>query len=410
MNVAVLVDLMLVKKAGGHVKYWQRISEALSEQKIDCHITVFFLGEKNQTQKINKNVKFTTLRPILSSKILRSFGIDADTTDLSPMNPRLFFLLKRFQIIHTTDQFFCMSTTAKLASRFFKIPLTTSIHTDTPPYSKYYVEKIIKKFNFLKINNYLIQTLKLHKKIEQKMLNKVYDFIRCTKAAMVADNIYSPQNLITKTGNKNITKLNRGIDNKIFNSKKNNKDIFAKYNIPYTDKIIFFSGRIHELKGALLLAKIHKRLLKSGISVTTLMAGENIHGKLCKEIAPNKLNLIGYLSQQDLADLYRSCDVFVFPSNFEIGPNVVIEAKACGAVCVVSPNGGGKRIYFPGKDGIIVKKWNLDLWVKTLRDLLKNENKIIKIKKFLESNSKITSWKEVFIKEIFPHWKKVERK
>ena len=55
------------------------------------------------------------------------------------------------------------------------------------------------------------------------------------------------------------------------------------------------------------------------------------------KIAPKKLKLLGYLGQSELADLYKSCDLFVFPSKFEIGPNVVLEAKACGAVCVVSP-------------------------------------------------------------------------
>ena len=38
------------------------------------------------------------------------------------------------------------------------------------------------------------------------------------------------------------------------------------------------------------------------------------------------------------------CDLFVFPSLYETGPQVVMEAKSCGALCVVSPKGGGRRI------------------------------------------------------------------
>ena len=30
------------------------------------------------------------------------------------------------------------------------------------------------------------------------------------------------------------------------------------------------------------------------------------------------------------------CDLFVFPSLYETGPQVVMEAKSCGALCVVS--------------------------------------------------------------------------
>ena len=46
------------------------------------------------------------------------------------------------------------------------------------------------------------------------------------------------------------------------------------------------------------------------------MAGDDIHGDLCKKIAPKKLKLLGYLSQSELADLYKVCDLFVFPSKF----------------------------------------------------------------------------------------------
>ena len=30
------------------------------------------------------------------------------------------------------------------------------------------------------------------------------------------------------------------------------------------------------------------------------------------------------------------CDLFVFPSLYETGPQVVMEAKSCGALCLVS--------------------------------------------------------------------------
>ena len=91
IRVAVLVDLFLNQQAGGHVKYWQRISESISFLKIDYHLTIFFLGFKNEKSKINKNINFVTIKPVVSSGILKFIGIDADITDLSPINMRLFF-------------------------------------------------------------------------------------------------------------------------------------------------------------------------------------------------------------------------------------------------------------------------------------------------------------------------------
>ncbi len=412
MKVAVLVDLYLSKTSGGHVKYWQRISESLNEckkKKFDnLKITIFFLGNKEKVEKINQYVNYQIVKPILPSKYLKFLGIDADSTDLFFFNPWLFFMLKDFDIIHTTDQFFSMMKTGSFASKFWKIPMTTSIHTDTPPYTKYYVSKIIKNLNFFGIDKVLINKLKIPEFFERKMFAKIYKYIKLSKHAFVADKIYSPEFVIQKTNNKNVTKLNRGINVNIFNSNKDNDgSIYKKFNIPQKDKLLFFSGRIHELKGAILLSNIHRRLNNNGIATTTIMAGENIHGKDCQKIAGKKLMLIGYLNQNELASIYRACDLFVFPSDFEIGPNVVLEAKACGAICVVSPNGGGKRIKCSGYDGVIIKNNDLDLWVTKISYLLQNNGTIQKMKNNLKSHKNIQSWKNIFELEIFPHWKKV---
>ncbi len=408
MKIAVLVDLKLSHHSGGHVKYWERLSEALKNLNHDLKLTVFFLGEEKKVIKINKYVDYFINKPIISSKVLRKIGIDADDTDLSPVNPILFFHLKKFDLIHTTDQFFSMASTARLASKFWSIPLTTSIHTDTPPYTRYYIEKIINNFssryNFL---NFLKKKTKISNFFEKRMYKKIYSYIKSVDHAMVADQIYSPESLYRKTGNENITKLHRGIDKKVFNFNHITKrNVLKKYNIKNDEKIIFFSGRIHELKGAIHLAKVHNRLISKGSKITTLLAGEKIHAKECQEIAPSKFHILGYLQKKEIADLYRVCDLFVFPSQFEIGPNVVIEAKACGAVCVVSPNGGGKRIYSPGNDGIIIKNMSTKIWAEVINKLLLNPLEIKRIKSFVK-NQKIKSWKEIYYDDLMPYWQKI---
>lgn len=402
MKIAVLVDLEYTEKAGGHVKYWLRISESIKELKLPFFVKIFFLGKEKKDINISHNIEYKIRRPILSSNLLKKIGVDADITDLCPLNPYLLFELRNYDLIHTTDQFFSMSKTAMIASRIWSIPITTSIHTDTPPYTKYYIQKIIKKyFSIFNLDRFEIPNF-----FEKRMLKKVYNYIYKVNHAMVADKIYSPEILKEKAKNSNITKLNRGIDKKIFNIKnEDKKHIYDKYKIPKTHKILFFSGRIHELKGAILLAKITKILNDNGNPVTTLMAGENIHGKACIKISPKNLNLIGYLTPPEITKLYRVCDLFIFPSQFEIGPNVVLEAKACGAVCIVSPTGGGKRIYKNGFDGIIINKYEANHWANIIRDLIVDRKKLLMMKEFI-ANQKIESWSEIFNRDIFPYWLK----
>lgn len=407
-KIAVLVDLELSNKAGGHVKYWQRISEVFIQEKIDCELTIFFLGKNSQKKKISGKLFYKIQKPIFSSKYLSFLGIDADKTDLFPINPMLLFELKKYNLIHTTDQFFSMANTGLLASRLWKIPITTSIHTDTPPYTRYYVNKVLESifFRFFGISKFLKNKLKIPNFLEQRMYKKMHNYIKKVNHAMVADQIYSPNKLIYFTKNQNITKLNRGVVKKIFYKKKVSiSKIKKKYLIPQTDKILFFSGRVHQLKGAVLLAEIHKNLLSMGFNVTTIMAGEDIHGELCRNIAPKKLHLVGYLPQKEIASLYSICDLFVFPSQFEIGPNVVLEAKACGAVCLVSPGGGGKRINKDGEDGIIINDFDSKVWTKKIVYLFKKVRHIKEIKKNL-NNVYIKNWHEVFLNDIYTYWKK----
>ncbi len=411
MKIAVLVDLKLSDRSGGHVKYWERICDSIKNYGHKIELTIFFLGEKNRTIKISQNIEYKLQKPIISSDFLKCLGIDADSTDLFPFNPGMLFKLSKYDLIHTTDQFFSMSKTAKIASKFWNIPLTTSIHTDTPPYTKYYVKKIIEKiFSPFGMDKFFINGLGIPDFYEKKMYKKVYKYINKVDHAMVADKIYSPKILIEKTKNSNITKLNRGINSKIFFIKRVSQDLIkSKFNIPKEDKIIFFSGRIHELKGAILLSKINKKLNEIGCPVTTLMAGEDIHGYKCIQESPKKLKLLGYLKANDIADLYRACDLFVFPSQFEIGPNVVLEAKACGAICLVSPNGGGKRIYKPNFDGIIIDEFSVKSWVSEIKSLLKDKRKLKILKDFISKQNSLT-WHEVFINDILPYWKKKYKK
>ena len=170
VKVAILIDLELGLKSGGHVKFWENIYLSL-KNKSSVNLTFFFLGKKSKFY-ISDKILIKTNKPIISSRILRVIGVDADHTDLFFFNPWLFFELKKFDLIHTTDQLYCMSNTARLASKFWRVPLTTSYHTDAPSYSNYYVTKFFgyfpKFFRYL-----LIEKLKIPYRLEKRIKYKI---------------------------------------------------------------------------------------------------------------------------------------------------------------------------------------------------------------------------------------------
>ena len=55
-RIAILIDLELSNKSGGHVKFWEKICESLVQDNLKIKIDVFFLGKVKHIG--NNNVAF----------------------------------------------------------------------------------------------------------------------------------------------------------------------------------------------------------------------------------------------------------------------------------------------------------------------------------------------------------------
>ena len=75
--------------------------------------------------------------------------------------------------------------------------------------------------------------------------------------------------------------------------------------------------------------------------MATFFAGEDLQGDKCKELGGKNIIILNYLNEKEISKMMNICDLFIFPSLYETGPQVVLEAKQCQAVCLVSPGGGG---------------------------------------------------------------------
>ena len=114
--------------------------------------------------------------------------------------------------------------------------------------------------------------------------------------------------------------------------------------------------------------------------------------------------MIGHVDENEITNLYNLCDLFVFPSKYEIVPQVVLEAKSCGAIPVVYPSGGGKRVSKNGEDGIIIKRYDSLVWASEIMKLLNDKKKINYMRNKILNEYKPMSWKRVFQKYFVDEW------
>src|SRR5690349_15761727 len=121
LKVGVLVDVVLTPDAGWHVKCWQRFAEAAVACPDELDLTVHFNGPEADRIELSPSVRYVLLPPVFSTAhIIRQVP---DHTDLAPWHPRLARMLADYDVIHTTDAFFCYARTATRVGRRHGIPV-----------------------------------------------------------------------------------------------------------------------------------------------------------------------------------------------------------------------------------------------------------------------------------------------
>ena len=84
--------------------------------------------------------------------------------------------------------------------------------------------------------------------------------------------------------------------------------------------MLLFAGRVDASKGAPLMAETVKRLTDEGLNVHALVVGEGQDRARIASLLSGRATTPGNLPQAELAWIYASGDVFVFPSTTEVTP------------------------------------------------------------------------------------------
>lgn len=146
----------------------------------------------------------------------------------------------------------------------------------------------------------------------------------------------------------------RGIDCDLYTPKNRSRAVRERYGIT-APVLLLYVGRIAPEKDINTLAQAIQQMPESIQSqIHWLIVGD---GPLLPEMraqAPHNVTFTGYKHGEELAQLYASADLFVFPSSTETFGNVVLEAMASGLPVMAVNEGGVKDLIIPGRNGILV--------------------------------------------------------
>ena len=152
------------------------------------------------------------------------------------------------------------------------------------------------------------------------------------------------------------------------------------HDIPLTQPMLLFVGRVAHEKNIEFLLEMHVKLIQKHPDALLVITGEgpaeeSIKASIARLGLLNKVKMIGYLDRShELIACYQAADVFVFASKSETQGLVLLEAMAQGTAVVALAELGTKSILIEG-EGVLIAKDCADDFADKVSVLLSDEFK-----------------------------------
>jgi glycosyltransferase involved in cell wall biosynthesis len=408
IRVAVLVGLEWRPEAGGHVKFWEKLANAASGMAEAIDLTVHFLGAESSSATIADNVRFAIHRPAFSTARLPFLSHVPDHTDLAPHHPALARRLAVYDVVHTTDAFFSFAKTAARVTRSANIPLTNSIHTDTPRYARIYTAATLERIVGVPFARALMQRFPAHEWAERDARSDLAAHQRRCRFALVArsDEYQRACRVLPPS---RVGFLRRGIDRESFSPEWRDRGWLERtYGIAPDRFVVLFVGRIDRGKNVLTLVAAVRTLIEQGHPVHLVCAGRGPDEAVVRDMLGPRVTLPGFVAGEDLSRLYASADAFGSPSEVEVCSNVIMEALASALPVLASEAGGMNRAFADGRSGVTVRGAGAAPWIAAL-DCLRADPALARTLGQAardEAARSLPTWLDVLAEDLLPVWRR----
>ncbi|HEX3355920.1 MAG TPA: glycosyltransferase [Tepidisphaeraceae bacterium] len=167
--------------------------------------------------------------------------------------------------------------------------------------------------------------------------------------------------------------LPAGVDAERFNPAYGDLDYFAARGITQPKRLLY-AGRVSVEKNLPMLIEIFRRLSARRNDIVLVVAGDGPYlEEMKRQLSHAPAYFVGAQNDLELARLYASSDLFVFPSRTDTLGQVVMEAQASGLPAVVSNEGGPKETVVDEITGRVLGSTDVGDWCDAILSLLDDE-------------------------------------
>lgn len=159
--------------------------------------------------------------------------------------------------------------------------------------------------------------------------------------------------------------IHNGVDVEKFSPAANKSTFKRKFGFRDDDILILYVGRLYSRKGLPTLIEAIPKVAGKFNDVKFIISGKGLKDEeeklkhYAKKLGVgDKLIFLGYFPDEDLPDLYRAADMFVFPSIYENLPFALLEAMASGLPVITTTVGGIPEVIHDGENGFMIEPYN----------------------------------------------------
>lgn len=168
-----------------------------------------------------------------------------------------------------------------------------------------------------------------------------------------------------------LVRLSPGIDTSLFCRARRDDAIWDGLGVPRAAVKVLSVGRVSVEKNLPLLARAwppaRRALEAEGIDARLIVIGDGPYrAEMEAKLAGTGAHFLGFRHGTELATLYASGDLFVFPSATDTLGQVAMEAQACGLAVLVSDVGGPREMVEPGVTGLVLPADRAGAWTEAI--------------------------------------------
>jgi glycosyltransferase involved in cell wall biosynthesis len=187
---------------------------------------------------------------------------------------------------------------------------------------------------------------------------------------------FSTQSVRKYFPHKKVVSILNGVDLELFNpKKKNEKYLKEKFHLDFSKPIVVYVGTLQPRKRPEVFIAVAEKYQGANF----VMVGRQVPaGSFSEKISKARnVTWIESMSREDVACLFASSRILLFPSLNEPAAAVILEAMASGCVPVVSKSGGNPEFFKDGESGFLIEpgEGELDDFIAKI-DLLLNKEEV----------------------------------